>query len=177
MAASEQLNLPLVAYVAPKHAGSLGRTFSMLESSTPQIGVRALKKAEDGDGYIVRCYELTGKPVENARITFPAQILSAEECNGIEEKIGAAETEGRSLIVSAGKFAPKTYRVRLAAPAQKSAFEVKSAPVTLSYNTVAFTTDEFYTYYRFDNQRGSFAAELIPAELTCNGVRLSLIHI
>ena len=63
----------------------------MLESSTPQIGVRALKKAEDGDGYIVRCYELTGKPVENARITFPAQILSAEECNGIEEKIGAAE--------------------------------------------------------------------------------------
>ena len=171
VAASEQLNLPLVAYVAPKHAGSLGRTFSMLESSTPQIGVRALKKAEDGDGYIVRCYELTGKPVENARITFPAQILSAEECNGIEEKIGAAETEGRSLIVSAGKFAPKTYRVRLAAPAQKSAFEVKSAPVTLPYNTVAFTTDEFYTYYRFDNQRGSFAAELIPAELTCNGVR------
>ena len=165
MAASEQLNLPLVAYVAPKHAGSLGRTFSMLESSTPQIGVRALKKAEDGDGYIVRCYELTGKPVENARITFPAQILSAEECNGIEEKIGAAETEGRSLIVSAGKFA------RLAAPAQKSAFEVKSTPVTLPYNTVAFTTDEFYTYYRFDNQRGSFAAELIPAELTCNGVR------
>ena len=171
VAASEQLNLPLVAYVAPKHAGSLGRTFSMLESSTPQIGVRALKKAEDGDGYIVRCYELTGKPVENARITFPAQILSAEECNGIEEKIGAAETEGRSLIVSAGKFAPKTYRVRLAAPAQKSAFEVKSTPVTLPYNTVAFTTDEFYTYYRFDNQRGSFAAELIPAELTCNGVR------
>ena len=174
VAASEQLNMPLVAYVAPKHAGALGRTFSMLETSTPQIGVRALKKAEDGDGYIVRCYELTGKPVENARITFPAQILSAEECNGIEEKIGAAETDGRSLLVSAGKFAPKTYRVRLAAPAQKSAFEVNSAPVTLPYNTVAFTTDEFYTYYRFDNQRGSFAAELIPAELTCNGVRFMM---
>lgn len=171
VAASEQLNLPLVAYVAPKHAGSLGRTFSMLESSTPQIGVRALKKAEDGDGYIVRCYELTGEPVENARITFPAQILSAEECNGIEEKIGSAATDGRSLLVSAGKFAPKTYRVRLAAPAQKSQFAENSAPVTLPYNTVAFTTDEFYTYYRFDNQRGSFAAELIPAELTCNGVR------
>lgn len=174
VAASEQLNMPLVAYVAPKHAGALGRTFSMLETSTPQIGVRALKKAEDGDGYIVRCYELTGKPVENARITFPAQILSAEECNGIEEKIGAAETDGRSLLVSAGKFAPKTYRVRLAAPAQKSAFEVNNAPVTLPYNTVAFTTDEFYTYYRFDNQRGSFAAELIPAELTCNGVRFMM---
>ena len=80
VAASEQLNLPLVAYVAPKHAGSLGRTFSMLESSTPQIGVRALKKAEDGDGYIVRCYELTGKPVENARITFPPELIIGESC-------------------------------------------------------------------------------------------------
>ena len=171
LVAGEALNMPLVAFVAPKHAGHLGRTFSMLAASTPQIGVRALKAAEDGDGYIVRCYETTGNPVEGARITFPAAIVSAEECNGIEERIGDAAFEGRSLVVSAGKFAPKTYRVRLAAPAQKSAFEVKSAPVTLPYNTVAFTTDEFYTYYRFDNQRGSFAAELIPAELTCNGVR------
>ena len=82
----------------------------MLAASTPQIGVRALKAAEDGDGYIVRCYETTGNPVEGARITFPAAIVSAEECNGIEERIGDAAFEGRSLVVSAGKFAPKTYR-------------------------------------------------------------------
>ena len=69
----------------------------MLAASTPQIGVRALKAAEDGDGYIVRCYETTGNPVEGARITFPAAIVSAEECNGIEERIGDAAFEGRSL--------------------------------------------------------------------------------
>lgn len=174
VAAAEQLNMPLVAYVAPVHAGALGRTFSMLEVSTPQIGVRALKKAEDGDGYIVRCYELTGKPVENARITFPAQVLSAEECNGIEERIGSAATDGRSLLVTAGKFAPKTYRVRLAAPGRKSTLAVNNAPVTLPYNTTAFTTDEFYTYYRFDKERGTYAAELVPSEFTCNGVEFML---
>jgi len=174
VAAAEQLNMPLVAYTAPKHAGTLGRSFSMLSVSTPQIGVRALKKAEDGDGYIVRCYELTGKPVEDARITFPAAVLSAEECNGIEEKIGQARTDGRSLLVSAGRFAPKTYRVRLAAPEHRSAFAVNSMPVVLPYNTTAFTTDEFYTYYRFDRERGTYAAELIPEELVCNGVRFVL---
>ena len=174
VAASEQLNMPLVAYVAPAHAGGLGRTFSMLEVSTPQIGVRALKKAQDGDGYIVRCYELTGKPVENARITFPAQVLSAEECNGIEERIGDAATDGRSLLVMAGKFAPKTYRVRLAAPAHKSSLAVDNTPVALPYNTTAFTTDEFYTYYRFDKERGTYAAELVPSQLTCNGVEFML---
>ena len=54
--AGEALNMPLVAFVAPKHAGHLGRTFSMLAASTPQIGVRALKAAEDGDGYICLLY-------------------------------------------------------------------------------------------------------------------------
>ena len=35
LVAGEALNMPLVAFVAPKHAGHLGRTFSMLAASTP----------------------------------------------------------------------------------------------------------------------------------------------
>lgn len=174
LAAAEQLNMPLVAFVAPKHAGALGRTFSMLSASTPQIGVRALKAAEDGDGYIVRCYEMTGNPVEGARITFPAAIVSAEECNGIEERIGDAAFEGRSLVVSAGKFAPKTYRVRLAAPARPSTLAVRNTPVELDYDITAYTTDEFYTYYTIDKALGSFAAELIPSTVECDGVTFAM---
>ena len=48
-----------------------------------------------------------GQSRRGARITFPAAIVSAEECNGIEERIGDAAFEGRSLVVSAGKFAPR----------------------------------------------------------------------
>ena len=170
LVAGEALNMPLVAFVAPKHAGHLGRTFSMLAASTPQIGVRALKAAEDGDGYIVRCYETTGNPVEGARITFPAAIVSAEECNGIEERIGDAAFEGRSLVVSAGKFAPKTYRVRLAEPAVRSTLAI----VKLDYDITAYTTDEFFTYYTIDKALGSFAAELIPATVECDGVTFAM---
>ena len=164
----------LVAGEALKHAGHLGRTFSMLAASTPQIGVRALKAAEDGDGYIVRCYETTGNPVEGARITFPAAIVSAEECNGIEERIGDAAFEGRSLVVSAGKFAPKTYRVRLAEPAVRSTLAIDNAPVKLDYDITAYTTDEFFTYYTIDKALGSFAAELIPATVECDGVTFAM---
>ena len=174
LVAGEALNMPLVAFVAPKHAGHLGRTFSMLAASTPQIGVRALKAAEDGDGYIVRCYETTGNPVEGARITFPAAIVSAEECNGIEERIGDAAFEGRSLVVSAGKFAPKTYRVRLAEPAERSTLAIDNAPVQLDYDITAYTTDEFFTYYTIDKALGSFAAELIPATVECDGVTFAM---
>ena len=170
LVAGEALNMPLVAFVAPKHAGHLGRTFSMLAASTPQIGVRALKAAEDGDGYIVRCYETTGNPVEGARITFPAAIVSAEECNGIEERIGDAAFEGRSLVVSAGKFAPKTYRV----PAVRSTLAIDNAPVKLDYDITAYTTDEFFTYYTIDKALGSFAAELIPATVECDGVTFAM---
>ena len=174
LVAGEALNMPLVAFVAPKHAGHLGRTFSMLAASTPQIGVRALKAAEDGDGYIVRCYETTGNPVEGARITFPAAIVSAEECNGIEERIGDAAFEGRSLVVSAGKFAPKTYRVRLAEPAVRSTLAIDNAPVKLDYDITAYTSDEFFTYYTIDKALGSFAAELIPATVECDGVTFAM---
>lgn len=143
-------------------------------ASTPQIGVRALKAAEDGDGYIVRCYETMGNPVEGARITFPAAIVSAEECNGIEERIGDAAFEGRSLVVSAGKFAPKTYRVRLAEPAVRSTLAIDNAPVKLDYDITAYTTDEFFTYYTIDKALGSFAAELIPATVECDGVTFAM---
>lgn len=167
---AEKLNMPLVAFVAPKHDGPLGMEFSMIDVSTSQIGVRALKRAEDGNGYIVRCYELTGKNVVDARITFAAPVLFAEECNGIEERIGDARTEGNSIIVSSGKFAPKTFRVVLEAPVGKSGVAIENAPVQLPFNNVGYTTDEFYTYYQFDQKRNSFAAELIPAVIDNDGV-------
>ena len=171
---AEKLNMPLVAYIAPKHKGNLGREFSMLEISTPQIGVRTLKKAENGDGYIVRCYELTGKSVEDAKISFPVDIISAEECNGIEERISNAKTEGNTLYVSAGKFAPKTYRVHLAEPKEKSCLNINNHPVDLPFNTVGYSTDEFYTYYQIDQNRNTYAAELIPARFDNDGVEYKM---
>nr|MBE6191067.1 alpha-mannosidase [Rikenellaceae bacterium] len=169
-AAAETLNAPLKAFRAPKHQGTLGRTFSMVESATPQLGIRALKKAEDGDGYIVRCYELSGQPVEQGMIRFAAPIHSAEACYATEERCGEAHFEGNTLYVSTNGFSPKTFRVRLAAPEHPATIDVAAKPVTLPYNITAFSTDEFHTYYRFDREHSSFAAELIPDMVYCQGI-------
>lgn len=162
------LNIPLTAFSVPEHKGGLGRSFSMVCSTVPQLGIKALKKAEDGDGYIVRCCNLTENAV-SGELVFPAEILSAEECNGIEEPVGQADVTGRSLAVNAGKFELKTFRVRLAPAAGMERLDVRGVPVELPYNATVFTTDEFHTYYMFDKERGTYAAELIPDTLSCGG--------
>src|SRR5437870_5231109 len=42
-----RLDQPLIAFVAPKHDGPLGKTFSLLQVSNPRVRAMALKKAED----------------------------------------------------------------------------------------------------------------------------------
>ena len=59
---AQRLNDPLIAFEASKHAGALGREFSLLKVSNPRIRVLALKKAEQSDEIIVRLVELDGKP-------------------------------------------------------------------------------------------------------------------
>lgn len=166
---AEQLNMKALGYVTPKHAGDLGRRFSMVASSSPQIMVAAMKAAEDFDGYIVRCYERDGKSAEGVAIEFPAPIISAEECNAIEERMGDCRFEGNRLYVSTTPFSPKTYRVKFAEVERGEGF-VEHFNLTLPLDVVAFSTDEFSTYYRFDPKGESYAAELIPSRIECCGI-------
>ena len=77
---AEELNQPLIAYVAPKHNGVLGKTISFVNSDTPQVAVKMLKKAENGNGYVLRVYETAGKEVKDAHISFPTDIEWARDC-------------------------------------------------------------------------------------------------
>ncbi len=166
---SEELNQPLISYLAPKHAGELGRTFSFIRSNTPRIAVKTLKKAEDGNGYIVRVYETEGRPIENAKLIFPAPIVSAHEVNGIEEGSAAAAFEGCELIVEAGKFQPKTYRVTLAAPSVTLAAP-QSRCVEIPCNVNAISPDGFRPESNVDNRGNSYAAELLPDTIVNDGI-------
>ncbi len=88
---AQRLNDPLIAFEASKHAGALGREFSLLKVSNPRIRVLALKKAEHGDEIIVRLVELDGRPQRDVRISFNAAISSAREVNGQEQPVGARQ--------------------------------------------------------------------------------------
>ncbi len=62
---AQRLNAPLIAFETSKHAGPLGKTFSLLTVSNPRIRVLAMKKAEQSDEVIVRLVELDGKTAAN----------------------------------------------------------------------------------------------------------------
>ncbi|AZN40126.1 alpha-mannosidase [Paenibacillus albus] len=56
-----ELNVPPVSIVETYHEGSLPQSFAGIQVSSDQIIATAFKKAEDGDGYILRCYETSGR--------------------------------------------------------------------------------------------------------------------
>ena len=63
--ASEQFNLDfLMCQVAPTAHGKNAETHSFLELGTERLNVSAVKRAEDGTGYVVRLFNPSDKPVE-----------------------------------------------------------------------------------------------------------------
>ena len=72
---SDVLNQPVKAFVSSEHRGVLGKTFSFASSDNPNVVIKALKKAEMSDEYIVRVYEKGGVKAQNAEITFAGDIL------------------------------------------------------------------------------------------------------
>jgi len=79
-------NSPLIAMAGQSNNGSFDDHNSFLEVSDPNVIVSILKKAEDGNGVIVRCYETDGK---NSTITLQSLegIRSAARVNIIEDEL------------------------------------------------------------------------------------------
>ncbi len=170
---AEVLNQPLRAFVAPKGKGSLGRSFSFVRSENDNVALRALKRAEKSDEYVVRFYETTGEQTQQTEVAFAADIVSAKELNGIEDEIGAAEFAGNKLKFAVKPFGMKTFKVKLAAPAAKLAAS-KSVAVELPYNTKTASFNAFRSDANFDGKGNSFAAELLPAAIDFKGIRFEI---
>ena len=83
-----------------------------LSTDCTHVVVETVKAAENGDGLIVRLYEAHNQRGHGA-IIFAIDILSAEECNLLEESIGPAVYEGNILQFQVRPFEIKTFRVRL----------------------------------------------------------------
>ncbi|MCS7222077.1 MAG: glycoside hydrolase family 38 C-terminal domain-containing protein [Anaerolineae bacterium] len=58
---ARELNLPIVPITMHSHPGELPRLASLLELSSPEMELTALKPAEYGDGYIVRVADRHGR--------------------------------------------------------------------------------------------------------------------
>jgi len=168
-AKSDELNNPLMAFEAPRHQGSIGREYSFIKLNSSQIIVKALKKAQDGDQYILRFYETQGKEAKDVAVEFPSEIIAATEMNSVEESIGNATVQGNKLIFSTTAFSPKTFAVQLKTPVVHSQ-TIHNTPLNLNYNDNAFTYDAFSGFGKFDKNGCSYAAELIGDEIISEGI-------
>ena len=170
---AQRLNDPLIAFEAAKHAGSLGREFSLLKVSNPRIRLLALKKAELSDEVIVRLVELDGKTQPDARVTFNTPITAAREVNGQEQPVGAATVNGGALVTSFSAYQPRTFAVKLAAPRAKIA-AVRSAAVALKYDLATASSDGTKSEGGFDSKGNALPAEMLPDQIAFNDVRFQL---
>ena len=168
-----RLNQPLIAFEVSKHAGALGKTYSLVSVSHNRVRVLALKKAEQSDEVIVRLVELDGKPAPDVQIAFAVPITAAREVTGAEEPIGAATVTGGKLVTSFTAFQPRTFAVKLGgAPANVEA--VHSQPVKLSYDLAAASNDDTRSAGGFASDGRALPAEMLPAELAFSGVKFNL---
>ena len=169
-----RLNDPLRAFVTEKHAGSMGKSLSLVRVSNPRIRVLGLKKAEASDEVIVRMVELDGKTAPDVRVQFPVAITTAREVNGQEQPMGTAQVAGGSLVTSFTGYQPKTFALTLGA-ARNTAQPVRSQAVALQYDLAAASNDDTKTTGGGMDKRGNaYPAEMLTAQLSFGGVNFTL---
>ncbi|MFA6450142.1 MAG: glycoside hydrolase family 38 C-terminal domain-containing protein [bacterium] len=168
-----RLNQPLIAFTAPAHKGPLGKSFSFMKISSAQVGVSALKKAEDSDEIIVRLQELYGRPADGVAVSFAAPVVSARELDGQEREIGAATVRDGSLIVDMTGFSPRTFAVKLSAAKDKEKAP-ESTPINLAFDIAAASGDGEKTNAGFDGKGNSYPAEMLPKSVSADGIEFKL---
>lgn len=168
-----QLNQPLIPFESAKHAGRLGKTFSLLKVNNSRIRVLALKKAEEGNDVVVRMVELNGEPQHDVRVHFAGAVTAAREVNGQEQPVGLAKVEGGDLVTSFGPYEPRTFAVKLA-PARDRVADPKSRPVTLHYDLAAASNANAQSDGGFNSAGEALAAEMLPAQVDYAGIEFKL---
>ncbi len=167
---ADGLNQRIKAFSASKHAGVLGKSFSAASIDNSDLALKAIKKAESSDEYVVRVYDASGKG-GNGVITFARPVVSAAKADGTEKAIGEASFSGNKLNVAVGANGIGTYKVKFA-PAE-AASKTVYASLPLAYDKKCFSWNRFAGDADFHGGY-AYAAELVPASLTASGVPFEL---
>lgn len=105
-------NHPLSVCTKKNNGGKLNGNGSLISVSDPLVSVSTLKKADDGNGYILRIVEMEGKDKE-VTLTLPFKASSIVKTNLIEEDGKPMEGSGNTLTFKIGHHAVEAYRILL----------------------------------------------------------------
>ncbi len=104
------LNQPALAV----RGGTAGVRYSLADTSHANVMLETVKRAEDGDGWIVRLYETDNARTE-ATLYWARPVESVEECSCLEEKKADAAVlpaEGDPYHCAAIPFVIKPYEIK-----------------------------------------------------------------
>jgi alpha-mannosidase len=162
------LNQPLLAFETAKHDGKWGKENSLLSINSPQVGLMAFKKMEQGDYYIVRVNELFGKDTKGISMKFPGKVVDAYEVNGQEQKIGSVDFAKGTVNFDITHYTMRSFAVKFE-PGNVPVKKVTQTVINLPYNQDAMSFDNNRDDGSF-SERSSLPAELIPAEVSSEDI-------
>jgi alpha-mannosidase len=184
-----ELNQPMIAFQTEAHDGPLGRALWSIvspnnESDDGRVAVRALKKAEDSDEYVLRLQETQGRSSVKY-INFAAPVESIREINAAEEpapRAGDLRAPGSQVHISLRPYQPRTFALRFRKPtklepdqmpfsrAQNVDTRIAATPIELPFNLDGISTDANRADGNFDGKGQTIAGELLPASLRIDDV-------
>jgi alpha-mannosidase len=170
--AAARLGQPLLAFRTASHPGKLGRGFSLLQVSSDDVAVRAIKLAENSDQVIVRLQELDGKRRNGVTLTAVSGVDSATEVNGFEQTLAPLKAGRGKLKLSFG-----TYQLRSLALTPRAPLTLAppaSAPVELPYNLDVFSSRGVKPGGAFDETGATYPSEMIEDAVEAEGVRFQI---
>ena len=168
-----RLDQPPATFLAPAHAGALGKSWSLMSVGSNRVRALAMKKAEQGDEVIVRLVEMSGRTAKAVKVSFAVPLVAAREVNGIEDAVGPAKLEGGALVADFGPFAVRSFAVKMG-PAPVHLARPKFAPIPLVYDAYATTRDGEVPVGGFDAEGRSLPAEMLPASIDYDGIEFAL---
>ncbi len=168
-----RLNQPLIAFQPSKHAGYLGKLFSLVRLSNDRVRLMALKKAEESDEVVVRFVEVDGRVAKDVHVRFAGPVVAARELNGQEQAIGLASPNNGELLASFGPYQMRTFAVKLGASPARVA-PPAAQKVALPFDRAVATTDGSKAAPGFDAAGRSLPAEMLPEDLAYAGIQFKL---
>lgn len=104
--------LALMPVTVESSDGRLPTAMSFASLSEPNVRISTIKKAEDDDSVVLRCYDVDGRAADLAvRLFLPAAWAAA--CNMIEDEKGRLPIQQGAVNLHVGRFAIETLKLRL----------------------------------------------------------------
>ncbi|MBM4152959.1 MAG: hypothetical protein FJ220_05510 [Kiritimatiellaceae bacterium] len=170
-----RMNQPMPVFQSTKHSGQLGRSFSLIQTSSDQIAVQAVKRAEDHEGIVLRVQELHGKPARDVTIQMTPGILSATEINGVETALHEVPVADDKMQLDFTPYQLRSFSLTMNPPTHPQV-AAPSQAIVLPYDCDGFSYNRELTDSRagFDNEGRSIPAEMISNTVTASGVTFQI---